>query len=316
MQLNSDQIILHDYPQSPVSEKVRVVLGMKGLCWKSVKIPRLPPKPNLIPLTGGYRLTPVMQIGADIYCDTKCIIRELDRRFPEPPLFPGGLTSLSWGVMQWTDGPLFQDILKVSLVEMSASMPQEFLDDRGPLYFGPGFSLDEVKAKYSDCLANVRVQFGWINEGLKYSNFISGTEPSLHDALVYYLVWFLRDRMADGELFLQQFPYLEAWEKRVKAIGHGTSESLVDLEALEIARVSEVKTVEQADTGSPLGLLVGDTVTIQPDTGGPQVEGLLHSLSADHISILREDEKVDQVCIHFPIIGYSIKTFKKFYGDK
>ena len=84
-------------PQSPVSEKVRVVLGLKGLAWKSVEIPRLPPKPNLMPLTGGYRLTPVMQIGADVYSDTKCIIRELERRFPEPPLFPGGAHGLPWG---------------------------------------------------------------------------------------------------------------------------------------------------------------------------------------------------------------------------
>ncbi|MCK4940436.1 MAG: glutathione S-transferase N-terminal domain-containing protein, partial [Rhodospirillaceae bacterium] len=61
--MSSDQVILHHYPQSPVSEKIRVVLGMKDLTWKSVLIPRLPPKPNLMPLTGGYRLTPVMQIG-------------------------------------------------------------------------------------------------------------------------------------------------------------------------------------------------------------------------------------------------------------
>jgi hypothetical protein len=29
-----DQIIFHHYPQSPVSEKVRVVFGMKHLAWK------------------------------------------------------------------------------------------------------------------------------------------------------------------------------------------------------------------------------------------------------------------------------------------
>lgn len=65
--MSSDQVMLHHYPQPPVTEKVRVVLGMKDLTWKSVEIPRLPPKPNLMPLAGGYRLTPVMQIGADIY---------------------------------------------------------------------------------------------------------------------------------------------------------------------------------------------------------------------------------------------------------
>ncbi len=29
--MNYDQVILHHYPQSPVTEKVRVVLGLKGL---------------------------------------------------------------------------------------------------------------------------------------------------------------------------------------------------------------------------------------------------------------------------------------------
>jgi glutathione S-transferase len=311
MQVSNDQIILHDYPQSPVSEKVRVVLGMKGLSWKSVEIPRLPPKPNLMPLTGGYRLTPVMQIGADIYCDTKCIIRELEDRFPEPTLFPGGVTGLSWGGAQWTDGPLFQDVVTVALVEMSPNLPPNFLNDRGPLYFGSDFSLDDVKAKYSKCLANVRAQFGWINDGLKSRNFILGAAPGLSDALAYYLVWFLRDRMAEGNLFLRQFPHLEAWEKRVKAIGHGYRERMVDLEALEIARVSEFQTAEQADPGAPLGLLVGDKVTIQPDIGGPQVVGAVHSLSADQISILREDKLVGQVCVHFPCVGFTVKPHEE-----
>ena len=80
--MSQDQIILHNYPQSPVAEKVRVALGIKGLVWHSIEIPRLPPKPLLLPLTGGYRRTPVMQIGADIYCDSQCIINELEQRFP------------------------------------------------------------------------------------------------------------------------------------------------------------------------------------------------------------------------------------------
>ena len=73
-------LILHHYPQSPVAEKVRVVLGIKNVAWRSVQIPRLPPKPDLMPLTGGYRRTPVLQVGADVYCDSQCIIRELERR--------------------------------------------------------------------------------------------------------------------------------------------------------------------------------------------------------------------------------------------
>ncbi|MCH8217263.1 MAG: glutathione S-transferase N-terminal domain-containing protein, partial [Planctomycetes bacterium] len=82
------EIILHHYPQSPVSEKVRVGLGIKRLAWRSVEIPRLPPKPELMPLTGGYRRTPVLQVGADVYCDSQCILRELERLCPAPSFFP------------------------------------------------------------------------------------------------------------------------------------------------------------------------------------------------------------------------------------
>ena len=60
------ELILHHYPGSPFSEKVRVVLGMKGMRWRSVMVPSLLPKPDVVALTGGYRRSPFMQIGADI----------------------------------------------------------------------------------------------------------------------------------------------------------------------------------------------------------------------------------------------------------
>ncbi|MDH3509928.1 MAG: glutathione S-transferase N-terminal domain-containing protein, partial [Gammaproteobacteria bacterium] len=63
-------IILHHFDLSPFAEKIRLALGFKNLSWRSVQIPLIMPKPDLTALTGGYRKTPVMQIGADIYCDT------------------------------------------------------------------------------------------------------------------------------------------------------------------------------------------------------------------------------------------------------
>ena len=61
-----NDIILHHYEFSTFSEKVRLALGLKGLAYRSVDIPGLPPRPLLEPLTGGYRRAPVLQIGADI----------------------------------------------------------------------------------------------------------------------------------------------------------------------------------------------------------------------------------------------------------
>ena len=45
-------IILHHFHRSPFSEKIRVVFGHKGLSWRSVRIPPIMPKPDLMPLTG------------------------------------------------------------------------------------------------------------------------------------------------------------------------------------------------------------------------------------------------------------------------
>ena len=72
------ELILHHYPSSPFAEKVRLVLGFKQLPWKSVIIPSVMPKPDVVALTGGYRRTPVLQIGADIYCDTSLICEVLE----------------------------------------------------------------------------------------------------------------------------------------------------------------------------------------------------------------------------------------------
>ena len=102
-----EQVILHHYPMSPFAEKIRLILGFKGLNWSSVIIPNIMPKPDLVALTGGYRKTPVLQIGADIYCDTALIADVLEERAPSPTLYPSGVASASRILAQWADSTLF-----------------------------------------------------------------------------------------------------------------------------------------------------------------------------------------------------------------
>ena len=75
------EMILHHYSLSTFSEKVRVALGLKGLADRSVDIPPAPPRPRLAPLTGGYRRVPVLQVGADIFCDTNITLPALYRAY-------------------------------------------------------------------------------------------------------------------------------------------------------------------------------------------------------------------------------------------
>lgn len=304
-------IILHNYPQSPVAEKVRVALGIKGLDWQSVEIPRLPPKPDLVPLTGGYRRTPVMQIGADIYCDSQCILRELERRYPEPTLFPGGADGLAWGASRWTDGSLFDAAVTLVLAAAGNALPQDFAADRGRLYLGPDWAegLRRAHADLPHHVAQVRAQFGWIDARIAAGRrFLLGDEPGLPDALAYHVVWFIHGRWAGGPALLSEFPDLQAWEQRVRDIGHGRWTDLSAAAALDIARDSAPFCAARIDEQDPQGLKPGQPVTVAPDVDSEEtpIAGIVHGSSRDHIAIKRDDPRVGTVCVHFPRVGYRV----------
>ncbi len=304
-----DQIIFHAYPQSPVSEKVRVGFGIKNLSWRSVEVPRIPPKPLLMPLTGGYRRAPVMQIGADVYCDSQCILRELERRFPEPTFYPGGADGMVWGVSRWTDGVLFDNSVKLVLGAAADELPEAFAKDRGRLYLGPDADLHAVKADLAHVISQVRPQLGWMDQRLSGGRkFMLGDYPGLPDAVAYYHVWFIRGRWAKGPEFLSQFPALEAWEKRVAALGHGSSSDMSGEEALEIAKAAETVTPEAVDPLDPLELQVGDRVSIVADVDGGEtgVEGPVRLVERDRIVIEHEAPEVGRIAIHFPRVGYRV----------
>lgn len=304
-----NQVIFHHYPQSPVSEKVRVAFGIKKLAWASVQIPRIPPKPDLMPLTGGYRRTPVMQIGADIYCDSQEILRELQRRFPEPTFFPGGAEGMVWGLGRWTEGEFFSQGIALVLSAAGDDLPADFAADRGRLYFGPDHDFKALAADLGHIVAQLRGQFGWIDERLATGRrFILGEAPGLPDAMAYYLVWFVRGRWHEGPEFFAQFPNLEAWEARVKALGHGEVSEMESQTALDIARDASTATEEAGDDRDPQGLAPGMNVGVAPDVDGgdPVVHGVVRAVSRESISILHREERVGEVCVHFPRVGYRV----------
>src|SRR5215831_19159437 len=132
-------LILHHFDYSPFAEKARLAFGLKGLAWRSVQIPMIMPKPDLMPLTGGYRKTPVLQVGADIYCDTRLIARELERRFPTPTLFPDGNRGLSLALTHWSDTALFEPGAGLSMA-LTTQVPEAVLADRRAFFTFMDFS--------------------------------------------------------------------------------------------------------------------------------------------------------------------------------
>lgn len=300
-------IILHHYPASPFAEKIRLIFGLKGLAWKSVKIPMVMPKPDLMPLTGGYRKTPVMQIGADIYCDTVLIARELERRHPAPTLYPHGSEAVSLGLSFWTDKTLFRDVGALVFGSIGEQMPEAFLKDRAE-FRGAPFDIERMKAAVPNAQDQVRAALEWVETGLADGRkFLLGDAPGLADLNVYFNVWFLQRAAEDVRGFLDGFRRIADWSARVAAIGHGDMSVISSGDALEIARDSEPAASESTDAGDPRGLKPGARVSVSPDdTGRVPVEGVLAASGSDRIVIRRSDPRIGEVAVHFPRAGYRV----------
>lgn len=313
MNTATPDIIFHNYPQSPVAEKVRVVFGIKNLAWSNVEIPRLPPKPMLTELTGGYRRTPVMQIGADIYCDSQCIIRELDRRYPSPSLMPTADTGLVWCLSRWTDGELFTLGVKIVLGSAGENLPEDFAQDRGRLYLGDQWAegLKQANEQLPHLVSQIRAPFSWLNEQLNDGRkFLLGESPAAIDAQLYHVIWFIRGRWAGGPTMLSEFTNLEQWEKNIAALGHGRSSTLSADDAISVALAAEPATAIGVAGNDPQGLAVGMEVTVYPDVNGGEqgVSGTIRRADENIIAIDRVSEKAGLVCVNFPRTGYRIEA--------
>ncbi|MET0275101.1 MAG: glutathione S-transferase family protein [Phenylobacterium sp.] len=295
------EIVLHHYDTSPFSEKVRVMLGIKGLAWASVIQPVIMPKPELIPLTGGYRRIPVMQIGADVYCDSQVILAELEARHPDPPVVRPG----DWAVNLWADRIWFQATVAVIFGEMGDRVPKAFIADREKLSGRP-FDTAAMQAAAGPMRAQWRAQAAWLDQGLKGQDYLGGSTPSLADVAAWMNVWWLFGAMAPiaGDLSTG-FTRLLEWRNRMAGIKHGTRQDLTGAQALEIARAAEPGEAPRHDPDDPSGLPVGAQVTVRADDyGRDPIAGKLVSASAERIVIERDDGQVGRVNVHFPRMGF------------
>ena len=302
-------LILHHYPPSPVSEKIRAGFGLKNLAWRSVEQNRLPDRPELFAMTGGYRRIPVLQAGADIYCDTQLILAELDARHPDPSFFPGGGFGMPFAVSRWTDDELFLSAMKVAFAPAAAQLPPALVADRTRLYLGPDGDMAKELADLPHTLAQLRAQLGWIEDRLSGGRaYILGDAPGMPDLLVWFIYWFVSNRYAEADAFLGQFPNLKAWSERMAALGNGSPTPMTPQEALGIAKAATPTTPEQGDPLDPQGLAPGMAASVQPltNSGETAVTGVIRFVSRDRIALTLENPQCGAMAVHFPRVGYRV----------
>ena len=305
METPAREIILHHYDASPFSEKVRLMFGVKGLAWRSVITPNMMPKPDLVPLTGGYRRAPVMQIGADIFCDTQVMLAEIERRYPSASAKGG----MPWAVNLWADRPFFQTTVPIIFGEIGDRVPRAFIEDREKPSGRP-FDVAAMKAASAPMRGQWRAQAAWIDNALKDSGgpFLRGEQPGLADAAAYMNVWFLAGAVPQvATELLAELDHLQAWRTRMTAIGHGRRSEMTGAEALEVARLATPETRTDHDAHDPLGLEPGAAVSVSADDyGRDPVAGKLVAATPERVVIGREDATLGELNVHFPRVGYVV----------
>lgn len=309
--LNMSDLIFHHYPVSPFAEKMRLVMGYKNLSWKSVMIPSIMPKPDVVALTGGYRRTPILQIGADIYCDTALIADVLERLAPTPSLYPVTIIGVARTLAQWADTTLFWTAIAYTF--QPAAMPG-ILGDITPEQM-KAFGADRAAMRANATRMSLPEATGQLKEYLRRLDamldndqvWLLGAEASIADFSVYHPLWFIR-RVPAVAGILDGHPQLLAWMDKVAAIGHGQFEKMRSEQAIQIAATSIAASTDAIAFVDTHGIALGERVAIMPsDYAMDAVVGELTICSGNELALRRLDERAGTVVVHFPRVGYQMK---------
>ncbi len=304
-------MILHHYPASPFAEKIRAILGYKQLNWQSVIIPSVMPKPDLMPLTGGYRKTPVLQIGADVYADTALICNVLEHLAPTPSLYKHAPKGLVRNLAQWADTLLFPVAMAYNFqpqgaAQVMASFSPEtvkvFAADRQAMRGGG------ARMHHADGTAMYKSHLRRIASMLEGQAFLLGDQPCLADFSVYHALWFTRVQVPVLAGIFDATPAVLPWLDRMAAFGHGQMTPITAEAALQTAKGSTPQPLAEQHFQDEHGVALGSQVTVAAESFGTEpTAGELVAASRTRYTLRRQDDRVGTVHVHFPRMGFVMK---------
>ncbi|SPJ33079.1 glutathione S-transferase family protein [Kushneria phyllosphaerae] len=307
-------VLLHHFDASPFSEKIRLLLGYRDLAWGSVCIPRMMPKPHFTALTGGYRKTPALQIGRDIYCDTALIVRVIEKLSGAPSLVPSYQAASVRALEEMGDRLFLAAIPIIFRPEGRAALVDQigeeglarFQADRAGLFSGGNLSRPDdqfSRAVWAPTLEALEAQ-------LAHQPFVLGEHPTLADFSLYHPIWYVRNNPGVRDV-VEDYPALMAWFKRLQAFGHGRRHEMSEAQAHDVAASCDHWQPLEGEFDQSLGLAEGAAVTLQAvDYGVDQVQGRLVHVSQEVLTLERdatfEGRTLGSVRLHFPRDGFAL----------
>ncbi|MDE2049273.1 MAG: glutathione S-transferase family protein, partial [Betaproteobacteria bacterium] len=304
-------LILHHYPTSPFAEKVRAILGAKQLAWHSCPQPAVMPKPELQALTGGYRRIPVLQIGADVYCDTALICDVLEHLQPQPALYPAGVKGAARVMAQWADTTLFWAAMAYNFQPAALAnifpgqTPEQikaFSDDRTQMRGGaPRMHPADAAVAYKSYLRRIASM-------VDDQPFVLGSQPTVADFACYHPLWFTRERAQMPAIFAPT-PSIGRWMDRMAAFGHGSiAGKLSPDDALALARTATPAPMHDDTFQDEHGIALGSAVTLTAESFGLEpTAGDLIAATRTRYTLRRTDPRAGTVHVHFPRVGFKLR---------
>ncbi len=304
-------IYLHHYPASLFSEKIRLLLGHYNLTWQSVEISSIMPRPLLMPLSGGYRRTPVLQIGANVYSDTKIICKALARHVGDDALYRHGFAAHR--AADWADSQLFRVTVALNFrPEASVAMMGQFSEEEAAAFAKDRAELsgDQPIASLSPAAAMAYLEHALAELEVSLARsgaYLFGDEPSIADFSVFHNLWFLRNNPVNAPL-LDAYAQVQAWCARMRAMGHGDVVVSDGQAALDAAKANTP--TDYVLTPTPTcAFQPGDSVSVTPvDYGCIPVSGTFVGASHDEVVIRRETAETGAVYNHFPQAGFELSA--------
>jgi glutathione S-transferase len=198
-------IRLYRAPFSTNCERVLLALGIKGLAAESVWISYDDRSP--VEAVSGQGLVPVLDYDGQIVVESMDIVRFLDQRHPDPPLYPADpsevLAFVDWFNGTWKGPP---NEIEAELGKSRPDHPR--IDALGSEMIGHLDGFEEMLAE-SDYLIGDRLTAADLS-AFPFLKFATLHDPA--DSEPFHLI--LRDRQRDG----RDRPRLAAWIARLDAL--------------------------------------------------------------------------------------------------
>lgn len=303
---DAPEMILHHYGMSPFSEKIRLMFGFAGLPWKSLQSPEMPPRPNVDPLSGGYRRIPIAQMGADIFCDTRLIANEVAALGNLPELALPGCSQEARDYSAYLESHVFW--ATVLSIPIGTTLKQlfrtiglggtvKFLVDRA----GVGRASRMKMPSGKQAVEQYSAHLSELEQRLQ-ADFLFGGAPCHADFAAYHTMWF---KLVVAELEMPDgFPGIEAWYERMGQFGHGQRQEIAPGDAFAAARDASPRALEP---DLILDSAIGSQVKISPsDYGLDSVSGILVGSSSERWVLARDTTQFGPVHVHFPREGFEL----------